>query len=348
MKASTLLAVVGGQYGSEGKGAIAAHLARQPHDGPTATIRVAGPNAGHTALDQDGTPWPLRTIPATAVANPTEQLLIAPGSEIDPAVLNHEIQWLEAGGHPITPRLAIDPQATILDPIYIQEETALTMHERIGSTGKGIGAARAARIMRTARTWGLDGDYADDTTALANDILDGFGRIIIEGTQGYGLGLHAGHYPQCTSSDCRAIDFLAMAGLNPWQANVDNFHIYLAIRPYPIRVAGNSGPLHNETSWEELGLPVELTTVTKKPRRVGHWDPDLVRAAVVANGGAPTVRLAVTMFDHVHPALAGIGGRIKIEDFPPAARDHIWSIERDTGASVHLLGTGPGTMVEVY
>jgi adenylosuccinate synthase len=348
MTESRLLAVVGGQYGSEGKGAIAAHLARQPHNGPTATIRVAGPNAGHTSIDNNGTPWPLRTIPATAAVNPTEQLLIAPGSEIDPTVLHHEIQWLEEGGHPITHRLAIDPQATILDPIYIQEETALTMHERIGSTGKGIGAARAARIMRTARTWGLDGQYAEDTTALANDILDRYGRIIIEGTQGYGLGLHAGHYPQCTSSDCRAIDFLAMAGLNPWQANIDNFRIYLATRPNPIRVAGNSGPLHGETTWENLGLPVELTTVTKKPRRVGSWDPDLIRAAVTANGGAPTVRLAVTMFDHAHPDLAGLTGQHKIEDLPPAARDHIWQIERDAGTTIELLGTGPATMVEVY
>ena len=345
---SRILAVVGGQYGSEGKGAVAAHLARQPHNGPTATIRVAGPNAGHTALDDNDTPWPLRTIPATAVANPTEQLLIAPGSEIDTTVLDHELTTLEKGGHPVNHRLTIDRQATILDPIYIEEETTLTMHERIGSTGKGIGAARAARIMRTARIWGNDRPFSGDTATLAHDLLDQGGRIIIEGTQGYGLGLHAGHYPQCTSSDCRAIDFLAMAGLNPWHPAVDEFHIYLAIRPNPIRVAGNSGPLTGETTWDALGLPVELTTVTKKPRRVGSWDPDLVRAAVHANGGAPTVRLAVTMFDHTHPDLAGITGPIKIEDLPPAARSHVWDIEADTGASVHLLGTGPGTMIEVY
>lgn len=346
--ASKILAVVGGQYGSEGKGAVAAHLARQPHPGPTATIRVAGPNAGHTALDDNDTPWPLRTIPATAVANPTEQLIIAPGSEIDVTVLDHELTTLEKGGHPVNHRLTIDPQATILDPVYIEEETALTMHERLGSTGKGIGAARAARIMRTARIWGENRPFSGDTVALAHDLLDQGGRIIIEGTQGYGLGLHAGHYPQSTSSDCRAIDFLAMAGLNPWHPTVDEFNIYLAIRPNPIRVAGNSGPLAGETTWDALGLPVELTTVTKKPRRVGSWDPDLVRAAVQANGGAPTVRLAVTMFDHVHPDLAGIAGPYKIEDLPPAARAHVWDIEADTGASVHLLGTGPGTMIEVY
>lgn len=344
---SELLAVVGGQYGSEGKGAVAAHLARQPHNGPTGTIRVAGPNAGHTSIDDNGTPWPLRTIPATAAVNPTEQLLIAPGSEIDREVLNREIQALTSGGHDVLHRLHIDSQATVLDPIYIEEEKALTMHERLGSTAKGIGAARAARIMRTARIWGGD-SFSANTTQVANEILDNHGRIIIEGTQGYGLGLHAGHYPQCTSSDCRAIDFLAMAGLNPWQSNIDRFHIYLATRPFPIRVAGPSGPLHGETTWDALGLPVELTTVTKKPRRVGHWDPDLIRAAVTANGGPPTVRLAVTMFDHVHPDLAGVGGKIKIEDLPKAARGHVWSIEKDAGASVHLLGTGPATMIEVF
>ncbi|WP_369007005.1 adenylosuccinate synthetase, partial [Staphylococcus aureus] len=39
--------------------------------------------------------------------------------------------------------------------------------------------------------------------------------IILEGTQGYGLGLHAGMYPYCTSSNTRSIDFLAMAAIYP-------------------------------------------------------------------------------------------------------------------------------------
>lgn len=341
-----LQVVAGGQYGSEGKGAIAAHLAKQPHPGPTATIRVAGPNAGHTAIDPNGTPWPLRTIPATAVANPNETLLLAPGSEIDPTVLNHEIQWLENGGHNITPRLTIDHQATILDPTYIQEEQTLGIHGRIGSTGKGIGAARAARIMRTARTWS-DNPHNGDTTHIANDILTRGGRVIIEGTQGYGLGLHAGHYPQCTSSDCRAIDFLAMAGLNPWATNIETLEIHLAIRPNPIRVAGNSGPLQGETSWDQLGLPTEYTTVTKKPRRVGEWDPQLVRSAVQANGGAPTVRLALTMFDHHHPELAGTQGPHHLTDLPDDAQQHIRQIEQDAQAPVALIGTGPATVIEV-
>ena len=63
-------------------------------------------------------------------------------------------------------------------------------------------------------------------------------------------------------------------------------------------MAGNSGPLKGETSWEELGLEPERTTVTNKVRRVGDWDPELLEEAIRANGGGgwnSGVSLAVTM-----------------------------------------------------
>src|SRR5699024_7206253 len=65
-------------------------------------------------------------------------------------------------------------------------------------------------------------------------------HVVVEGTQGYWLGLHAGHYPQSTSNNARPIDFLAMAGLNPWEWD---FYPIGVTRTNPIRVAGNSGPL---------------------------------------------------------------------------------------------------------
>ena len=75
----TLKVVVGGQFGSEAKGAVGAYLAA---DGRTATVRVAGPNAGHTAYDADGREWKLRQIPAAAVTTDTP-IFIGAGSEID-------------------------------------------------------------------------------------------------------------------------------------------------------------------------------------------------------------------------------------------------------------------------
>jgi adenylosuccinate synthase len=167
------------------------------------------------------------------------------------------------------------------------------------------------------------------------------GHVIIEGTQGYGLGLHTKYYPQVTSSDCRAIDFLSMAGVSPWADEVVNFRVVLVARVYPIRVAGNSGPLQNETTWAELGLPEEYTTVTHKVRRVGTWDPQLVAEAVIANGGGnyhPNIEMAITMVDQLFPKQAN---RIDLDD---EVLTYLDELEEQIGANVSYVGTGPTTV----
>jgi adenylosuccinate synthase len=346
---SRLSVVVGGQYGSEGKGAIAGHLTK-PQSRPVYCVRVGGPNAGHTVLGNgpEGPrhPWRLRTIPVAAVTNPDATLVIAAGSEIDPDVLTYEAELLEDYGHNIWERLYIDYQATVLEKKHIETETTLDIHTKIGSTGKGIGAARADRIMRTAQIWGEATELHRQFPIYTDDFLQGAleegAHVVIEGTQGYGLGLHAGHYPQCTSNDARAIDFLAMAGISPWASYIGTFRAYVVARVYPIRVAGNSGPLKGETTWEELGLEPELTTVTRKVRRVGKWDPDLVQEAVRANGGPSHVRVCLTMLDHAVPETANYTGPLEL--LPEPAQRWIQQVERETNAPVAMVGTGPDTI----
>jgi adenylosuccinate synthase len=311
-RVNRLQVVVGGQYGSEAKGAVAGYLAAEC--GTLVAIRVAGPNAGHSVVDpRSGTKYALRQIPVAAVTNPEAILVIAAGSEIELAVLRAEVEQLENDGIEVTNRLRIDPAATVLTPAHHGQEHDAELTARIGSTGKGIGAARADRIMRTAQTVR---DYPEPFTRYGK-VTSAVGvierlrhkprlTVQIEGTQGYGLGLHHPNYPQVTSSDCRAIDFMAMAGVSPWEFN--DLEIWIVYRPYPIRVAGNSGPMYAETTWEELGLPPEYTTVTKKIRRVGHWDEDLARGAYRANGGGSQwgpVHLALTMADQMDPNIAG-------------------------------------------
>jgi len=346
---SKLSVVVGGQYGSEGKGAIAGHLTKQRNQ-PVTCVRIGGPNAGHTVLGQgpEGprTPWRLRTIPVAAVTNHQAQLVIAAGSEIDISVLTHEATLLEQHGHPVWDRLYIDWQATILEPHHITTETWAGLNERVGSTGKGIGAARAERLMRTARIWDqetiLNRPPAADTAAVLRAALDDGHHVVIEGTQGYGLGLHAGHYPQCTSGDARAVDFLAAAGLSPWADNIDDFHVYVVARANPIRVSGNSGPLKGETTWAELNLEPELTTVTRKVRRVGAWDSELVRDAIQANGAGAHVSICLTMLDHAIPEVANWTG--PLDQLPGRAQQTILDVQRECGALVSLVGTGPDTV----
>lgn len=315
-----LQVIVGGQAGSEGKGAIAGYLAQEASY--PACIRVAGPNAGHSVVNPaTGVKHALRQIPVGAVTNPDAFLGIAAGSEVDIEVLRDEIDRLEKDGVRVSGRLLIDPMATVLTPRHVDQEQGSGIVGRIGSTGKGIGAARADRIARTAslvrdfpgtfRQFGRIGDVARAAVARGRDVH-------VEGTQGYLLGLHHPNYPKVTSSDCAALDFLAMARVNPWMFQPDQLRVWVVFRPYPIRVAGDSGPLHDETSWEELGLEPELTTVTKKVRRVGQWHHEGAFEAVEANSWPwehrynttnsslfDPIRLALTMADQIDPGLHG-------------------------------------------
>jgi adenylosuccinate synthase len=343
-----VVVVVGGQYGSEGKGAIAAYLCRPEEAGAGLdAVRVAGPNAGHTVVDGEGRRWPLRQIPVAAVSNPDARLFIAAGSEIDPGVLDAEEAALVDGGFRVGNRLFIDDQATVIEERHRVAENNWTgdvgedLNARIGSTAKGIGAARAERIWRRARTAGT----GRDTGAMLRSGLREGRRVVIEGTQGYALGLHAGWYPFCTSSDCRVVDFLAMAGIGvefevePW----------VVLRTYPIRVAGNSGPLPYETTWAELEVATggyareERTTVTQRVRRVAGWDPGLAGQAVEANGSG-AVRVALTMFDYWYPSIAGA---TQAGDLTNQMLGMVRVVESQTGARVALLGTGPDSIIDL-
>lgn len=344
--------VVGAQFGSEAKGHVVQRLTTRAQErGAVAVVRVAGPNAGHTGHDADGTAWALRQVPVAAVTPGPAILGIVAGSEIDPPVLLDEYDRLRAAGLMANKMLWVSEEATLIDDDHkIAEGTGRdNLVHAVGSTGKGIGAARADRAMRKARRLKDDEGLLHELATRGISIADArykpatlINTLIIEGTQGYGLGLHAGFYPQCTSSNCRASDFMAMAGVHPWQ--FDETEVWAVARMYPIRVAGNSGPLNEETTWEALGLPEERTTVTKKVRRVGMPDWELVRRAVAANGGAPTVKLAVTMVDQMFPWLKDrfmADPDLIFDDRYPEVLDYFARIERATQAKIGLVTTGP-------
>ncbi len=333
--------VGGGQFGSEGKGAFTADLVERLRKSNRLTlVRVAGPNAGHTAIDRNNMKWALRQIPVAAIVDPEAQIVIAQGSEIIPAVLKEEINALEQAGYSIRSRLTVDANATIISDEHAATEAGLDTLKETGSTFKGIGAARAARIMRTANrvrdgNW-LPGIVVADT---ARALTKSNRTVVIEGTQGYGLGLHTEYYPHVTSSNVRCGDLLAMTGIQPWQAT--NFYPWLVFRTYPIRIAGASGPLRNETSWEAIGQEPERTTVTKKVRRIGSWDQALFDDAIRDNGGWKHVKVALRFIDYNHPELMGLTDLRTARG--RAARNIFEMYEHNLRSPIHYFGTGPKT-----
>jgi len=348
---TTIHSVVGGQYGSEAKGHVCAQLSKRYR---TIGVRVGGPNAGHTVVDDEtGTHWAFRHLPVAAIVDHDAPLVLAAGSEIDPVVLRHEVEQVEQAGIPVRDRLYVDKNATWLEQRHIDEETASAL-DSTGSTKKGIGAARADRIWRKARTIGECADVPGvlcDTQGLITDLAEVQARdIVIEGTQGYGLGMHTANYPHSTSGDCRAIDTLAQAGLIPGVHG--DLAIWLVFRTYPIRIAGNSGQMQGELTWDELEkssggyIQPERTTVTKKIRRVAHWDSLLAKEACEANGGIGVhLRPCLMFLDYIQPDLAGLS---RWEDLTAKMTeetiDTISKIESDIGF-VSMFGTSANTVV---
>lgn len=347
-----VVVVVGGQFGSEGKGSVTGYLTgKMATARPPVCVRVGGPNAGHTVYDGDGRKWSFRQIPVGAVISKRSELVIAAGSEIDPPVLEDEIKQLEEGGFSVSGRLRVDAQCTVIEDAHKERELGAALATTVGSTGKGIGAARADRCMREATLWQQVSPDTEDTTRLIRHRLGHGQDVMVEAAQGFGLGSHIGYYPNCTSADGRAIDALHDAGISPWAPWVESLDIWVVLRTYPIRVAGPSGPLHREITFEELSarsggyVEPEYTTVTKKLRRIGEWDPTLAAWAIESNGGS-SVKAALTFFDYDFPEYAEATEWSDISG-DDRAMEYLLGKEAQIGTKFRLLGTGPHSYIEV-
>jgi len=344
--------------GSEGKGEIV-HALANDYD---IHVRVGAPNAGHTfrtVVEHESTEgdvlrtWKMQSVPV-GWTNPKASLIIGRGALVNPEILWREIEAIRAVGVNLEGRLQIDARAGILDPTFHIVEGGVEgeLHRRIGSTGEGVGAARIARIARDPEHFYFFKDlverdpkwapyYMSDTVDyLRRRNIDG-ARILLEGAQGVSLSLIHGPWPYCTSTDCGAAQLAADVGLPP--QHIDR--IVCVLRAYPIRVAGNSGPLKNELSWDQISEQVgrdveERTTVTNKVRRIGEWDDALVDLAVQLN--QPT-SFALTFLDYLEPTDEG---ETDWNELTNVSTDFISYVEHKWGIPVSMVGTG-GTPCQV-
>lgn len=327
----SVLAIVGGQYGSEGKGLVAQALAPLTD----VAVRVGGPNAGHT-IQHEGRTWKMRSIPC-AWTNPNAVLMIGPGAIIDPEVLHTEVTDLEEAGYSIGDRLLIDRRAWVIGPYDRRVDQSNV--GRIGSTGEGVGPARIRRIERnyTHRVAldGLPGQVVDTSRLLE---VGREGRTILEGTQGFGLSLVHGTWPWVTSADCTVAQLYNDCGVAYRPADMS----IMVMRTFPIRVAGPSGPMHTELSWDDIstrmGRPTEeRTTVTNNIRRIGEWDWALATRAARIND--PT-GIFLTFLDYLDPAVEGMIDWNEIMERSTVIRDFIAQVEGRLGAPVIGVATG--------
>lgn len=292
------------QFGSTGKGLLAAFLAASDM-GYTAAVTANGPNAGHTSYapigdlrDDSGEPYREKVVRCILPNSPCHskkirEVFIAPGASfyVDAFLEEHRDTLRYNPGL----RVLIHPHASVVRREHADAEKTLNA---IGSTQKGSMEAVVSKLRRP--TFGAN--VACNEEALRpfvvsapewEEALNRHALVLVEGSQGFSLGLNSGFYPYTTSRECSAHQ-LASDCLIPRRSIRT---VYGSARTFPIRVAnrfdaagnqvGWSGPWYpdqTETSFAEIGVPVEYTTVTKLPRRVFTFSLRQVAEAVRRSG----------------------------------------------------------------
>lgn len=359
--------VVDGQHGSTGKGLINSYLAWTHKPEIISCTNMS--NAGHTAILPDGTTFIAKALPSSAILNSVDdyhpEVVIGAGAAFTIDQLMKENEECR------TPNITIHPRAGVITEEHKERESGFkngTKH--IASTMQGCGAFLADKIMRGPKTLlakdynALDGfdpqflaDRFNSESKFLPEILMSAlksGKTILhEGSQGFGLDInHGSHYPQCTSRQCTALQSVADMGL-PHQVIGE---IYMVIRPYPIRVGnviekgktvGHSGdgyPDSKEITWEDVAkrcnAPLEvtkgeLTTVTKRLRRVFEWSDIQFRQASLVNGAT---KIALNFANYIDWMCYG---KNEWDDLGQTVHDWIAKLEDRHQIEVALVGTGP-------
>lgn len=137
-------AVLGAQWGDEGKGKVIDYLA----ENASVVARYSGGNnAGHTVMNEHGT-FKFHLIPS-GVCWPHTQNVIGNGVVVDPDVLLEEINMLQKAGFP--GNISVSDRAHVIMPYHVtldQLEEKRRGKDAIGTTGRGVGPAYVDKIGR--------------------------------------------------------------------------------------------------------------------------------------------------------------------------------------------------------
>jgi adenylosuccinate synthase len=316
------LAVLGAQWGDEGKGKIVDLLT--PHFSIVARYQ-GGHNAGHTVY-VNGTKFILRLIPS-GILHPGVTCVIGNGVVVDPQALFAEVDELTRHGIDVDGRIVVSDKAHLIlqyhrDLDLLSE--ARRGERKNGTTSRGIGPAyedkiarRGIRVGDLADPAALEQTVRDNVTArnrLVQDstmdwrpVFDQLLRhaerlkpwvrdvslllaesmragkpILFEGAQGTLLDIDHGTYPYVTSSNASIGGVCTGLGVGPRAIGA----VLGVVKAYTTRVG--EGPLPTELSGEmgnrlrESGN--EYGAVTGRPRRCGWFDAVVARYGARING----------------------------------------------------------------
>ena len=316
------LAVLGAQWGDEGKGKIVDLLT--PNFSIVARFQ-GGHNAGHTVYVK-GAKFILRLIPS-GILHPGITCVIGNGVVVDPVALFQEVDELSKNGINVDNRIVISDKAHLILPYHRDLDLlseARRGERKIGTTSRGIGPAyedkiarRGIRVCDLTDPAGLEQSIRDnvnarnrlvqestmdwkpvydqllqhgermkpwiaDVSLLLNDAMRAGKRIMFEGAQGTLLDIDHGTYPYVTSSNASIGGVCTGLGI-PARAIGKVLGV---VKAYATRVG--EGPFPTEL-FGEMGNRLresgsEYGAVTGRPRRCGWYDAVAARYSVRING----------------------------------------------------------------
>ena len=316
------LAVLGAQWGDEGKGKIVDLLT--PRFDIVARYQ-GGHNAGHTVY-VNGTKFVLRLIPS-GILHPGVVCLIGNGVVVDPTALFAEVDELARNGITVEGRLFVSDKAHLILPYHRDLDLlseARRGERKIGTTSRGIGPAyedkiarRGIRVGDLADTKGLEQSVRDNVSArnrLVHDttmeweavlaqtteigarltpmvrdvslmLADAFAAgkaVLFEGAQGTLLDIDHGTYPYVTSSNASIGGVCTGLGVGPRAIG----GVMGVVKAYATRVGEGPMPseLHDAMGKRLRDTGNEYGAVTGRPRRCGWYDAVAMRYAARING----------------------------------------------------------------
>lgn len=140
------VAVVGAQWGDEGKGKVVDYLASSFN---YIARYAGGHNAGHTVIF-DHHRFVLQLIPS-GILRPEKKAVIGPGTVVDPAALVAELAQLKKSGVEVRDRLFLSNRAHLIFPYHREMDKAAEAARgaaKIGTTSRGIGPAYEDKMAR--------------------------------------------------------------------------------------------------------------------------------------------------------------------------------------------------------
>ena len=296
------IAVVGMEWGDEGKGKIIDFLAEKAD---VVARYNGGNNAGHT-IEFDDKKVVVHLVPSGIIRKNTLNV-VGNGLVIDPKVLIDEIKFLGKSGIKVSQdNFVISENAHIILPQHISEDKSTG--SKIGTTARGIGPAyadKAARIGLKVYEFADEsifkkrfGDeefyneyrqyaealkpYIKDTTRIINSALDKGKKILFEGAQGTLLDIDHGTYPYVTSSSAVSGGVCTGLGIAPKKVQsvlgvCKAYKTRVGLGPFPSEIIGTTGE-----KIQKIGK--EFGATTGRQRRVGWFDAVIGKYAVMVNG----------------------------------------------------------------